>query len=75
MTTERLLTDIEKPGTFIIPNDRDPHWLHALAIQVHALQQQGHAITVDKLVDHDGRSSDLRIYHYKTCTRCKRGVL
>jgi hypothetical protein len=75
MTTETLLTDIEHPGTYIVQHGYLRR--RELALQVHALQKLGHALVVDELVDAGMRdtSGDLRIHHYTSCKRCKRGAL
>jgi hypothetical protein len=73
---DTLFSDIERPGTVIVPHDYNNR--RNLSIHVHTLQAQGHAVVVDEIVDANGRgtSGDLRVYHYKTCRRCsKRGAL
>jgi len=73
--SETLLTDIEHPGTYIIQHGYLRR--RELAIHIHALQKQGHAVIVDEVVEAGQRetSGDLRIHHYISCKRCKRGVL
>ena len=73
--TETLLTQIETPGTVVVPHNYADR--HTLALHIDALKAQGHAIAVDETFE-PGRPTErgeLRIFHYKTCRICKQGVL
>ena len=68
--TDTLLTQIESPGTVIVPHNYANR--RALAIHIEALKAAGHAIVVDETFE-AGREEplgDLRVYHYRTCKQC-----
>ena len=70
-----LLTDIEHPGTQIVPTDYKDR--HTLAMHIDALRAQGHAIVVDETFE-PGRKEErctLRVFHYATCRACRKGAV
>jgi len=67
-----LMTKMEKPGTVIVPRINRTHELH---LHLQGLKAQGHAILIDEMGDPLAPSGDLIVYHYLTCTACKKGAI
>ena len=65
---DTLLTNMERPGLTVVsnpsPQDRD-----RIALQFRALKAAKHAVICDE-VHHGDDSIELRVHHYRSCTRC-----
>lgn len=63
------LTRCERAGNFVTFVNPSPAERDAIALHFGALRAQGHAVVADE-VQHEGRATELRIHHYKTCMAC-----
>lgn len=68
-----LLTDLERPGSAILPQGASLEERAALAIHLGTLKAQGHAISADEVFEHKEPSGAIRVIHFLTCQhpKCK----
>lgn len=73
VTTDDILTRIERPGSIRIPNGYDKR--EGLDLHVRALRAQGHSIIVDSAFEYGQHErKEVVIHHYKTCRICSGGI-
>lgn len=69
---DNTLTRMERPGIVRVPRElRQP----ALTTHLTTLKAQGHAIVVEEVLESNMLTGELMVYHYLTCTACKKGIL
>lgn len=69
-----FLTNLKHAGAqSLLPRSATRAEREALALHLHTLRAQGHALAVDETFEHGETTGDIRILHYKTCVQCIRG--
>lgn len=66
-----LLTNIERPGTTLSPRSATLKEREALSLHLAALRTAGHAVIADEVFECGEPVGDIRVFHFKTCVRCK----
>ena len=68
------LTGMEKCGSIVTFSDPQPVERDKIAIQFAALKLAGHAMIADETISHEEKPI-VRVFHYKTCTKCAQGAV
>lgn len=71
-----LLTRVEKAGgSGVLAKTATLAERSALALHLAALKAQQHAIVADEVMESGEASGDIRVWHYLSCVRCKKGAI
>lgn len=71
-----FLTYLELPGSRgILPCTATRQEREALSLHLAALKAQGHAIACDEIMEFGDSSGGLRVTHFLSCERCKKGAM
>lgn len=68
------LTDMERCGSIVTFLDPQPLERSKIALHFYALKEAGHAMVADETISHEEKPI-VRVFHYKTCTKCAKGSL
>jgi hypothetical protein len=74
------MTDIIKEievagGQALLPRNSSAVLRNALAERVKRLRAEGHGLAVGEVVNSGEEMGEISVIHYKSCEKCKKGVL
>jgi hypothetical protein len=73
---DTLLTRLERAGgRGVLDSTATREERNALALYLIALRKQGHAIVADEVMECGELSGAIRVTHFLSCERCKKGAL
>lgn len=74
MQMDNRLTQSEQAGTVVTFGNPSPAERDAIMLHFTAMRGAGHAVIADEVTHGDG-PAELKIHHYRTCERCRKGAL